>query len=304
MDGCHRMLTETDILNYFDDIIENQPETTPALAAVKTLIEIVKNGEATTLKELRENLTNAEEILDKRDQSGTSLKSACQLYLRFITFTSLDQEEFKTKLVERGELFLKKVAESQTKISKLCSPFLCDGTTILTHSRSRVVLKVLKDAADEKKRFNVFVAESQPDKSGHKLMKELKDYGIPAQVILDAAVGSVMPDVDLVLIGAESVVESGGIINKIGTFNIALAAKAFNKPVYVVVEFFKFARFFPLSQKDLPKKFQYHASLDKNLSSKHPGVDYTPPLYISMLFTDLGILLPSAVSDELIKLYC
>lgn len=43
---------------------------------------------------------------------------------------------------------------------------------------------------------------------------------------------------------------------QIGTFNIALAAKAFNKPVYVVVEFFKFARFFPLSQKDLPKKFQ------------------------------------------------
>ena len=43
---------------------------------------------------------------------------------------------------------------------------------------------------------------------------------------------------------------------QIGTFNIALAAKAFNKPVYVVVEFFKFARFFPLSQKDLPQKFQ------------------------------------------------
>lgn len=38
-----------DILNYFDDIIENHPETTPALAAVKTLIEIVKNGEGMEL---------------------------------------------------------------------------------------------------------------------------------------------------------------------------------------------------------------------------------------------------------------
>lgn len=39
----------SDILNYFDDIIENHPETTPALAAVKTLIEIVKNGEGMEL---------------------------------------------------------------------------------------------------------------------------------------------------------------------------------------------------------------------------------------------------------------
>lgn len=39
---------------------------------------------------------------------------------------------------------------------------------------------------------------------------------------------------------------------------------------------------------------------DENL---HPYIDYTPPQYISLLFTDLGVLTPSAVSDELIKLY-
>lgn len=35
----------------------------------------------------------------------------------------------------------------------------------------------------------------------------------------------------------------------------------------------------------------------------NPSVDYTPPSYITLLFTNLGILTPSAVSDELIKLY-
>lgn len=50
--------------------------------------------------------------------------------------------------------------------------------------------------------------------------------------------------------------------------------------------------------------FQYTAStLKKDLQKEHPLVDYTPPHYISLLFTDLGILTPSAVSDELIKLY-
>lgn len=40
-----------------------------------------------------------------------------------------------------------------------------------------------------------------------------------------------------------------------------------------------------------------------DLKKIHPLVDYTPPSYITLLFTDLGILTPSAVSDELIKLY-
>jgi translation initiation factor eIF-2B subunit alpha len=52
--------------------------------------------------------------------------------------------------------------------------------------------------------------------------------------------------------------------------------------------------------------FQYHSSTLKahvDLKKEHPLVDYTPPAYITLLFTDLGVLTPSAVSDELIKLY-
>ena len=52
--------------------------------------------------------------------------------------------------------------------------------------------------------------------------------------------------------------------------------------------------------------FQYAASKissQSDLTHEHPMVDYTPPSYITLLFTDLGILTPSAVSDELIKLY-
>jgi translation initiation factor eIF-2B subunit alpha len=42
----------------------------------------------------------------------------------------------------------------------------------------------------------------------------------------------------------------------------------------------------------------------KLMLDKHATIDYTPPEYISLLFTDLGVLTPSSVSDELIKLYC
>ncbi len=45
------------------------------------------------------------------------------------------------------------------------------------------------------------------------------------------------------------------------------------------------------------------SSSSSPLSDEHPLVDYTPPALVTLLFTDLGILTPSAVSDELIKLY-
>lgn len=133
---------------------------------------------------------------------------------------------------------------------------------------------------------------------------ELEKSGIDCTLILDSAIGYVMENVDMVLTGAEGVVESGGIINRIGTLTMALCAKEMNKPFYVLAESFKFSRLYPLNQRDLPNEYKYpRKALGGDLSKTHPQVDYTPPAYITLLFTDLGVLTPSAVSDELIKLY-
>lgn len=88
------------------------------------------------------------------------------------------------------------------------------------------------------------------------MVKELKKVGINCTLILDAAVGLIMEKTDFVLLGAEGVVESGGIINKIGTSTIGLCAKMFNKPMYVAVESFKFVRFYPLNNLDVPDEFK------------------------------------------------
>lgn len=66
----------------------------------------------------------------------------------------------------------------------------------------------------------------------------------------------------MVLMGAEGVVENGGIINKLGSFQIATVAKAMGKPVYVAAESYKFARLYPLNQRDLPNE---HSSMDLGL---------------------------------------
>lgn len=136
------------------------------------------------------------------------------------------------------------------------------------------------------------------------MCRELQEAGIDCTLILDAAIGYIMESIDIVLVGAEGVVESGGIINRVGTYTMAMCAREMKKPFYVLAESLKFSRLYPLNQRDLPNDYKFSKqSLEKNLAQAHPLVDYTSPAYITLLFTDIGILTPSAVSDELIKLY-
>ena len=55
-------------------------------------------------------------------------------------------------------------------------------------------------------------------------MRDLESCGIPCTVILDSAVGYIMGQVDCVMVGAEGVVESGGIINKVSTLHIKVSS--------------------------------------------------------------------------------
>ncbi len=178
-------------------------------------------------------------------------------------------------------------------------------------------MTLLLNAAKHNRRFNIIVTEARPTSKGYEAAKVLRENGITATVILDSAVGYYMDKADLVLVGAEGVVENGGIINQIGTYLISVMAKAANKPFYAVVESYKFCRVFPLNQYDLPSTSSCNmllsgvnsvegmAGLDEMdlLQADHPSIDYTPPEYITLLFTDIGVLTPSGVSDELIKLY-
>ncbi|KAK4813189.1 hypothetical protein QYF61_014020 [Mycteria americana] len=307
-------MSTDDLIETFKAQLRDDPDVASAVAAIRALLGFLKQDRGETIQGLRSSLLAAINTLSRVD-SSVAVSSGGELFLRFISLTSLEYSDYskcKEIMIERGEIFLRKVSLSRNKIAKLCHPFIRDGARILTHAYSRVVLRVLEAAVESKKRFSVYVTESQPDQAGQvlinlqKMAKALRKLNIPVTVILDAAVGYIMEKVDLVLVGAEGVVESGGIINKIGTNQIAVCAKAQNKPFYVVAESFKFVRLFPLNQQDVPDKFKYKADTLKtsqNLTQEHPWIDYTSPSLITLLFTDLGVLTPSAVSDELIKLY-
>ncbi|KAL0106642.1 hypothetical protein PUN28_015295 [Cardiocondyla obscurior] len=277
------------------------------MAAIRTLLKVLEHSKSETVQELRLCLQDAIDAMRSTETPVTAIASGSELFLRFITLATLDTRsiaECKGIMLERGKMFYEKLVAARGKVAKVAAHFITDGSTILTHSKSRVVLQAMKEAVASNKIFEVYVTSTSPDNNGEKMCQSLTKLGISCTVILDSAVGYVMEQIDMVMVGAEGVAESGGVINKIGTYTMAICAKEVKKPFYVLTESFKFARIYPLNQVDLPNEFKYTSStLSKNLKKEHPLVDYTPPHYISLLFTDLGILTPSAVSDELIKLY-
>ncbi|XP_020286520.1 translation initiation factor eIF-2B subunit alpha [Pseudomyrmex gracilis] len=300
-------MNKEEICQYFSGIIKNDKDVSAGMAAISTLLKVLEHSNSETVQELRICLKDAIDAMRSTDTSVTSIASGSELFLRFITLATLDTPSFadcKKIMLDRGKVFYEKLVAARGKVAKLAAHFITDGSIILTHSKSRVVLQAMKEAAADNKIFEVYVTSSSPDGSGGDMCKSLTNLGISCTMILDSAVGYVMEQVDMVMVGAEGVAESGGVINKIGTYTMAICAKEIKKPFYVLTESFKFSRIYPLNQVDLPDEFKYTSStLQNNLKKEHPLVDYTPPQYISLLFTDLGILTPSAVSDELIKLY-
>lgn len=152
----------------------------------------------------------------------------------------------------------------------------------------------------------MFVTEGRPNGSGVQLASTLAKLRIPTKVVLDCGVGYVMDRVDCVLVGAGGVTENGGAISKLGTYHIALAAKALGKPFYVAAESYKFSRLFPLHQSDVPREeapVDFGPLLPTGVKVENPTRDFTPAEYITLLITDLGILTPSTVRDELFQMY-
>jgi translation initiation factor eIF-2B subunit alpha len=157
-------------------------------------------------------------------------------------------------------------------------------------------------ALEVRKGVRFFVTEGRPHDQGARLLdlcrstpngfnlkKELPDACV---VVPDSAVGSLMPEMDMTLMGAMCVTEQGGLVHSTGSLQIATVAAATNVPCHVVCETFKFSHVFPLSTKDLKQPAG---------SGMIPAVEFVPASLITFVFTEKGIMPPSAVADEMFR---
>ena len=124
--------------------------------------------------------------------------------------------------------------------------FVKDGCGYLTHCNAGglatgeygTALAVFYWAREEEgKRFRVFADETRPLLQGARLTAwELRQNGVPTTLACDSAAATLMRQgkIDAVFVGADRIAANGDVANKIGTYSVALAAKANGVPFYVV----------------------------------------------------------------------
>ncbi|TDL27446.1 nagb/rpia/CoA transferase-like protein [Rickenella mellea] len=265
-----------DIYSAYRRILSNENVAVP-LAAILALSELVEKSRAGTMFELVEDLNKGAEALRQRSSNPIGINAGSELFIAFVTLFPHESESFvdlKTELVKQGRRYAQEALTYRDKIAALTLGFIKDDSVILTHSYSRVVMQALL-LAHQRKRISVYVTEARPGGLGIRTCDALTAVGIPCTVVLDSAVAYVMDKVDIVLVGSEAVVESGGLINAMGSNQMAIIAKAANKPFYAVAESYKFHRLFPLSQYDLPTHTADILAFPR--SSKRPAASVPRP---------------------------
>ncbi|KAI8070690.1 hypothetical protein BC940DRAFT_295316 [Gongronella butleri] len=288
---------------------------------IKTMNEFFQHTSATTISEFMAKLYRVQDIMHNTMEMSVGIQAGHDLFMTLVNRsadedTDLSLVSFKKQVQQRIVPIMERVRLCKHLAARTGAKFVQDDTVILLPAPCETALHLLDYAANiEQKRFKVFVTEQAPSDAGRQAAHFLQSKRIQHRIIGDAVVGYIMDKVDMVVAGCHGVVENGGIINNIGTYQAAVVAQALNKPFYVVAESFKFIRMDPLDQYDisdrrgLPEIVRFRSSTwgdalasHADLEASNPTVDYTPPTYITLLFTDLGVLTPSGVSDELIKL--
>ena len=221
-----------------------------------------------------------------------------------------DVAEIKNSIVEAA----KKMAEDDVKtnmtMGKHGSELFNENDTIMTHCNAGALatvaygtaLGVIRATIESGKNIKVIATETRPVQQGSRLTAfELKHDGIEVVLIPDTAVGYTMSNglVNKVIVGADRILRTGNVFNKIGTYQIATMAKQHNIPFYVAA---------PLSTFDLksnPKDViieQRNPAEVTTIGDKktapddvdviNPAFDMTPPELITGIITEAGVARP------------
>lgn len=338
-----------DIVATYTRLLREDEELTMPVAAIEALILGLAHTPATTVSETLDLVSSLTATLKRAVPNSISLSAGTDLFQQYLISNLQrpsakgDFDQIRSHLVQNGRLFVERAKQARETIAGFGRHFIRDGNVVLTNGGSRVVGSLLRNAAESSNnrgsiRFRVIYIQTPTTGSSSAAEDEsaaniaaLRERDIPVATIPPTAVAYCMDQVTQCFVGAEGVVENGGIVSRMGTYQMGMLAKAAGKPFYVVSESHKFVRLYPLSQRDLGLEQSVvefrtakgvegeekgDGSADEGVADldgeggqgkvacrPEEAVDYTPPHLISGIITESGVLLPSAVSEELIKIW-
>jgi len=285
-------------------------------AAAYGLALTAYHSRANSKAELLAELKRCAEKLRKTRPTAVNLFWAIDRVLNRAHGVEGDVRVIKEKVVEEANLIAEEDVEANRRMGKFGAQLIEHGDTILTHCNAGALatvdygtaLGVIRAAWEEGKKIRVFATETRPKLQGARLtVYELMRDGIPVTLITDNMVGYVMYKglIDKVIVGADRIVRDA-VINKIGTYTVAVLAHEHNVPFYVAA---------PISTFDLEKTSSQVIIEERdsrevthvlsiqiapdNAKVINPAFDITPLKYVSAIICEKGILRPKETNFEL-----
>ena len=269
----------------------------------------VLQSEATTKDELIFDLEKARKILFETRPTAVNLAWGLKKIMNAAK-SGDSVEQIKELVISEA----KKMADEDIEINKTMgkngSVLFDDNDTIMTHCNAGALatvaygtaLGVIRATKESGKNVKVIATETRPIQQGSRLTAfELKYDGFDVSLIPDTAVGYSMANglVSKVVVGADRIVKTGHVFNKIGTYQVATMAKQHGIPFYVAA---------PLSTIDLETKAENviiemrkgtevtgigdKKTAPDDINVINPAFDMTPPELISGIITEKGVAQP------------
>lgn len=277
-----------------------------AIYAAETLAGVVKATPGPTAN-IRKELARAGARLKESRPTAVSLPNAVD-YVLYLgkQHKKLAEKDFRAAMAADIKAFVAEQKAALSKIAEYGSRLIKSGDDILTHCNSDTALQVIIAAHKQGKTINVVADETRPRNQGLLTVKALKKAGLKPTLIIDSACYYHMKalEIDKVIVGADAICANGDVVNKIGTAQVALAAKSLGIPVIVAAESIKFSPatvmggLVEIEERD-PKEV---ASI-RGVTVKNPAFDVTPNEYVSMIVTEHGVMPPQAAYQLLKEKY-
>jgi len=195
-----------------------------------------------------------------------------------------------------------------SRMGTLGAALISDGATVLHHCNTGALatvdfgtaLGVVRAAHEAGKRFHVLLDETRPRLQGSRLSAwELEQLGVSYDIIPDTAAGYYMQqgEVSIILVGADRVAANGDFANKIGTYQLAVLARAHDIPFYTVAPTstidlsLSSGEQIPIELRDPAEVTTPYGNpvVPAHFKARNPAFDITPHRYLSGIVTENGI---------------
>jgi ribose 1,5-bisphosphate isomerase len=219
---------------------------------------------------------------------------------------NLDIQGAQERLLSFVEEYMNEISLSKKEIVQKNIQSLLKFENVLTHCHSSTVVELLKGIAKEKysKDFGVVCTETRPKMQGRITAKALVDARIDTTLIGDSAaesfaIGRGSRPIDAVFIGCDQFTRDGYMLNKIGSWGIAMSAHYADKPVYVVTPLLKMDPHTSASEIEIEVREddELWSDAPEGLDMFNPAFEIVDNSLITGFVTEEGILEPKELED-------